>query len=85
MKTFDVRLTRKVNIFASRTVRAPWNCMGRGSTIARSAQERILRAVGHIYGKLSCGICLRVTNGYDKFAQYQLKGRTQQQAEVLRI
>jgi len=26
-----------------------------------------------------------VTNGRDKFAQYHLKGGTQQQAEVLRI
>jgi len=52
----DVCLTRKVNIFASGAVLAAWNCMGRESTNVRSAQERILRAVGHIYGKLSCGI-----------------------------
>jgi hypothetical protein len=64
----DVCLIRKVNIFASGAVQAPWNCMGRESTNVRSAQVRILRAVGHIYGKLSCGISSRVTNGRDKFA-----------------
>jgi len=85
MKIFDAWLTRKVNIFASDAVLAPWYCMGRESTNVRSAQERILRAVGHIYGKLSCGISPWVTNGRDKFAQYHLKGGTQQQAEVLRI
>jgi len=50
MIIFDVWLTRKVNIFASGAVLAPWNCMGRKITNERSAQERILRAVGHIYG-----------------------------------
>jgi len=55
MIIFDIWLTRKVNIFALGAVLAPWNCMGRESTSERSAQERMLRAVGHIYDKLSCG------------------------------
>jgi hypothetical protein len=55
MKIFDTWLTRKVNIFASGSVLTHCDCKGRESTNVRSAQERILRVVGHIYGKLSCG------------------------------